>query len=623
MNARVAGEQFNFHRRNALVLHDSWRALDCAVARWVLAHAGSMLLAQVAAWASFAEGQGDSALPLRGSGAGHSYLPSWDDSAIADLAKQPMVGRAGALDDAPQTPFVLDGNAFYLRRNWCNERAVAMHLRARRQVASTTASLSDADLRLLFDNRWSDAESLQRGAVRQVLGKRLFVLTGGPGTGKTSTVLRMLLALSRAHGQANADHAPLICISAPTGKAAQRLGDALRAGGSQLHGLDAAFARYLPGVLAASVSTLHRLLGSRGRHGGFGHHADNRLPADIVVVDEASMMDLSLLRALLDALRDDAVLVLVGDAEQLASVASGSVMRDIVRALEHDGSNDLVRLQHSFRADTRLLPINDAVRCGDVEAFEQAWQYAADDGKATRQAVHTLAELAPRLRSWALRLHASLDRAGAFASINGNDDAALARVMGALREQQLLCALRETPFGAVAANALLEQLVRRELDAYRDALWYPGRAVMIVRNDPASGLFNGDVGLCLRTADDAGGESLQVWFEVSSAASDDSGTSAWRSFSPGGLPAHEGAFALTVHKSQGSEYQHVAVLLPADADNPLLSRQMLYTALSRAKQSVELWASPASVRRALETVLARNAQLTQRLLHTQHKLNPQ
>src|SRR3546814_7303593 len=152
----------------------------------------------------------------------------WNAADVAALAEQAMVGLASDQNDDPQTPFVLDGDAFYLRRNWCNERVVAAHLRARRQAVTGAPSLADAELRLLFDNRWSDAETLQREAVRRALGKRLFVLTGGPGTGKTRTVLRLLLALSRAHAQATAGQIPVICLSAPTGKAAQRLADAVR-----------------------------------------------------------------------------------------------------------------------------------------------------------------------------------------------------------------------------------------------------------------------------------------------------------------------------------------------------------------------------------------------------------
>src|SRR5690606_30488802 len=219
-----------------------------------------------------------------------------------------------------------------------------------------------------------------RAAVHQAPGRRLMVLTGGPGTGKTTTVLRMLLGLSREH---EARHGSLLQlrIAAPTGKAAQHLSGSLREGAERLCGGDPpvadAWQVHLDAVLGAESGTVHRLLGSRGRHGGFAFNAAEPLPADIVVVDEASMLDLGLLRALLNALREDAVLVLVGDADQLTSVGTGSIMMDIVRALETDPRGDLVRLAHCFRADITLVPINEAVRCGGMQAFETAVAAAA------------------------------------------------------------------------------------------------------------------------------------------------------------------------------------------------------------------------------------------------------
>jgi exodeoxyribonuclease V alpha subunit len=185
---------------------------------------------------------------------------------------------------------------------------------------------------------------------------------------------------------------------------------------------------------------------------------------------------------------------------------------------------------------------------------------------------------------------------------------AIERALAGLRRQQLLCALREGEFGAGQVNEVIEAQLRAGLDGYAEQVWYPGRAVMITRNDYASDLFNGDVGLCLRHCDIDGAERLQVWFEASPTAD-----VRVRGFAPGSLPALQGAFALTVHKSQGSEYGRVAVLLPPDASSPMLSRQMLYTALSRARQSVEIWGSQAATHAALLSPMWRSGQLRQRL----------
>lgn len=605
----------------------AWSSLDHAVARWVLAHGGALPLAMLAGWTSLAESQGDAALLLHAEGAQRLGMPWASDlpgrvQAWADDPGNSWVQHARA-DRAPGSPFVLDGDAFLLRRNFLHEVAVASLVRQRRAGQRTpSAPVTDADLLALFNGSWRDEEAPQRDAVRQAPGKRLFVLTGGPGTGKTTTVLRMLLAQVREHA-AHTGAAPVVRVAAPTGKAAQRLTEALRSGSQALcerppHRPDAAWqpvpAAWQPHLVAiatAESGTLHRLLGSRGGQGGFAHHRDHRLPADIVVVDEASMIDLSLLRALLEALRDDAVLVLVGDPDQLTSVGTGSVLADLVAALEPGNADDLVRLRHSFRADRALVPINDAVRDGDAAAFRVAWKAAAP--LVSRHAPVDRRTLDPVLAAWAARLERALAAGGAFHAVPHADEAVALRALRALQAQQLLCALREGPFGAADVNARVEHHLRRcdALATWGDGAWYPGRAVMVTRNDYASGLFNGDVGLCLRVQATDGREALRVAFEAPPRTTGNAPALRW--FDPDVLPAHEGAFALTVHKSQGSEYAHVALLLPPVAEHPLLVRQMLYTGLSRARHSVALWSGDAAIAACLGNALVRAGRLRQRI----------
>lgn len=603
---------------------EAWRALDRAVARWVVIHGGSSLLAVVAGWASLAEGHGDSALPLAGADSARHGMGALDPAARAALDAEPLVCVVGS-GQAPRAdaPFVIEHEHFYLRRNFCHEVAVAQQLNARRTGQLPAGQVSAADLAVLFHGATGAAVQAQRDAVAGVPGRRLFVLTGGPGTGKTTTVLRMLLMLLKDAAERGVP-APVIRLSAPTGKAAQRLSESLRDGAKGLREragapLLAAWQTHLDDALGADASTLHRLLGSRGRSGGFRYHADDRLPADIVVVDEASMVDLALLRALLDALRDDAALILVGDADQLTSVGTGSVLLDLVSALEADYAPELVRLQHSFRADQSLVPVNQAILRGDATAFAAAWQAAGT--RAIRHAVATTQDLRRVLGPWCRALQQSLQASGAYAAVPAaRDDLVLAALDG-LRARQLLCALRESEFGATAVNAIIERTLSSGLDDYAGALWYPGRAVMITRNDAAAGLFNGDVGICLLDTDG----QLRVWFEVTvaraAAASPGAPATAHntvrnrsvRAFAPGSLPEHQGAFAVTIHKSQGSEYGHVALLLPPDADNRILSRQLLYTGASRAREVVEVWGTAAALAVAITTPVVRAGGLQQRL----------
>lgn len=623
MNSHGAGEAFGFHWPAARAgLPEAWRDLDRAVWRWMLAHGGDPATALAAGWASHAEGEGHSALPLDAVDA--DGQPLLDADQRAALARSALVecrdgGASGTADAADGArPLVLEGGHLYLRRNHRAELAVATALRARRAAAQAPCRpLTDDDLRALFNGSWQDAEERQRAAVRQAPGRRLMVLTGGPGTGKTTTVLRMLLGLAREHAARYA-RAPQLRIAAPTGKAAQRLGESLRAGAAQLasgaQALGPEWQPHLQAVLACEPATVHRLLGSRGAGTRPAFHAGEPLPADIVVVDEASMLDLGLLRALLDALREDAVLVLVGDADQLTSVGTGAVMMDVVRAMEADGGEDLVRLAHCFRADATLVPINTAVRDGNAAGFTRA--FAAAGAAAARHPVPDAVALRRRLAAWARRLQGAFAAVGIADAVAADDGEALAARLGVLRRQQLLCALREGPFGATAAAAQIAARLRgwKALAPWAGNPWYPGRCVMVTRNDAAARLSNGDVGLCVVVAGDDGRPLLQVAFERATDAPADAPAAGVRLFDPHTLPPHEDAFALTVHKSQGSEYRHVALLLPPDPRSPLLVRQMLYTGLSRARASLELWALPDVAEKALSTALRRHGRLAERIL---------
>ena len=598
---------------------DAWRALDRAFFRWVRAHGGSDLLATVGAWTSLADGNGDTALPLHDATNRHG-MPRLSDADIAALRDESMVGngRGGGVK-----PFVLDADGrFYLWRNHRHEDVVAAAIR-RLRAASRTIAVVEDDLDALFHGRRDSAISPQREAVRRVGGRKLFVLTGGPGTGKTTTVLRMLLMLQRQ--QQRLSPTPLTMqLAAPTGKAAQRLLQALQRGKQDLVATnDAQQHPQIPlqsdwhGLLATvpdtEALTLHRLLGYNPHRNAFRHDARHPIAADVVVVDEASMVDLALLRSLLDALRPDATLILVGDPDQLTSVAAGSALMDLVSVMESGHAqdampDDIVRLRHSFRAEQSLATINESVRNGDRAALID--ELAAADHQAVQHAVADTSQLAIALRRWtdALVMREDVRPQLPNTGDDATQDAAHATVLAALdalAARQLLCALREGEFGAQTINALIERRLKRAWKIADAATWYSGRAIIVTRNDYATRLFNGDTGLCLADVDGR----LRVWF----ASVDNAGQPTARSFDPHALPAHDSAFAITIHKSQGSEYDHVAVLLPPDADHRILSRQLLYTGLSRAKHAVELWSTDIALEAALAQPVHRAGGLAARL----------
>lgn len=585
--------------------HPLWGATERAVARWVMVHGGSRNLALLAAWATYVDGRGDSALDLGADNAQHLGMTPLAQEALAALQAEPLVAVLGEEGETRRAPFVIDQGHFYLWRNLSHERALAEQLQRRCGPGQQVAPLASQDLAFLFNGAEDGRDEAQRLAVGAVRGTRLFVLTGGPGTGKTSTALRMLLMLAKERIGRGLG-APLIRLAAPSGKAAQRLGEAIAKGVAAM-GTAQSIPEDWRGAVAAlesaTTSTLHRLLGGYGSGDGFAHHADNPIAADIVVVDEASMASLAVWRYLLEALREETVLILLGDADQLTSVETGSVLLDLVCALERVASSNMVRLVEGFRATPELSAINNAILQGSLACFATAWRQATEKGMARRRQVHSLEELKQALRSWAALLRPWLQGCQNAA---GTPEA-VHHCLEGLRRFQLLCALREGPFGAKQANAQIAVQLRRYGGVAITERWYPGRAVMITCNDAQrSGLLNGDVGLCLP---DAQGR-LMVWFERPQS----SGLDDVVAFAPHRLPPHQGALAITIHKSQGSEYDHVAVLLPPEADNPILSRQLLYTAVSRAKRTVELWGSDAAIRQAIVTPIARQGRLETRLL---------
>lgn len=553
-----------------------------ALEAWALGRTGSPDLARAIGLAAAAEAEGHACVDL--------------SSAALDLGTlraHPWVG-----DGSRFTPLVLDsdGRCFFWR-NAEHEARIAQGIRMRLALhVDDDDPQVDADLALLFPPESRERARGQIDAVRASRAQAFFVLSGGPGTGKTTTVLRMLLLRQRA-AQRNG-RSLSIALAAPTGKAAQRLSQALRGEAERLRaGLGAAAADWDTALrtLPDSAQTLHRLLASRPREDRFGHDEHAPLPHDVVLVDEASMVDLGLMRALFDALRPGAALILVGDPDQLVSVSAGSVLADIVAAAEADSAcRHHVRLSEVWRAEGRIGEVFEAVRRGSADELTRC---LADPGYGVQlDALDTGRALLRQLDDWLQRPH--WEQLAALCADPESDPAA---VFTQLRQLQLLTALRTGAFGAEAINVWIDSCRRGQ----RGEPWYPGRPVLIRQNDHGRRLYNGDVGITL-----ARREGLVVAFE----STDEVGRAQHRELRPQELPAFEPAYALTIHKSQGSEYREVAIVLSPAADSRILSRQLLYTGVSRARSGIRIWGSPQALEAALGRVIARDGGLQQRLL---------
>ncbi|KRG68476.1 exodeoxyribonuclease V subunit alpha [Pseudoxanthomonas dokdonensis] len=511
------------------------------------------------------------------------------------------------------------GALVYLRRYREYERDLARQLqRIGRQQAS--ADVEAAALAPLFAQLFADPGDAAGGsletnrqarAAAAALNQHLLLITGGPGTGKTTTITRLLVLLL-AQARQQAQPAPRIALAAPTGRAAERMAQSVRAAvaGLQAKGVDPSLFTALP----ASGTTLHRLLGTMADSPRFRHDVDHPLPFDIVVVDEASMIDLPMMAKLVDAVPTGARLILLGDPDQLPSVEAGDVLSGILRAAG-DGSHLSRTDAGNLQALGGQVVSKAAISDEDVGRGFAGAHVHLQKGYRQHQALQ-LSALAGAVREGNCEHALSLLRGGDLSGVHFHEDVLdplLARRESLLAHWQaladagdpaqalaqanrlrLLTAVRDGPQGARGLNARIEELLqsgsaghpRSGTDAH-----FHGRLLLITENSYRHRLFNGDIGICLRDADGV----LAAWF------AGDAGP-APRAFHPAALPAHESAFAMTVHKSQGSEFDEVWLQLPARF-NRVLSRELIYTGLTRARQQLHLAASAG----ILEAALSRHA----------------
>jgi len=552
------------------------------------------------------------ALAVRGPRLGHVYvdLATIRDTATVDadeavdlstLAWPAVAGWVERLqrsalvavgeDGGADRPLRLVGTSLYLDRYWREEREVAADLQALGEapVDGVSHAVLAAGLARLFPG---DADERQRLAAAAAVQNRFAVVAGGPGTGKTTTVARIVALLAEQAAAASAPE-PLVALAAPTAVAAARLEEAVHEAAAGLDVEEGVRAQ----LLAMSASTLHRLLGWRpDSQSRFRHHRGNRLPHDIVIVDETSMVSLSQMARLLEAVRPQARLVLVGDPGQLTSIEAGAVLGDVVGPAA-DGAPTpgigagIVVLSRVHRYGGAIASVAEAIRRGDADATVEALAASPDEVTwlpVDADAHHALAPV----HDGAV--------AAARAVIDAARDGDARRALAALGSFRVLCAHRRGPYGVANWTDRIERWLAGEVDGFgAEGQWYVGRPLLVTENDYGLRLYNGDTGVVVATATGRVSAAFERRGDVIE-------------FSPTRLAAVDSVYAMTVHKSQGSQFDSAAVLLP-DPTSQILTRELLYTAVTRARERLILAGTEEAIRAAVARPVARASGLRWRL----------
>ena len=543
---------------------------------------------------------------------------------LAALGASDLVGHASS-----HRPLTLDHGQLYLTRNWVNEQTVATAINRRSEVVTSGQAEFKARLDALFPSSQTGmtqpSPDWQKIACALATQGRILIITGGPGTGKTFTVVRLLALL-----QGGDQDKLRILLAAPTGKAAARLTESIA---DAMASLPDSLRDRIP----SKAMTLHQLLGSRKHSRHFRYNQEQPLQADVVVVDEASMIDLEMMAALLNALPDSTRLVLVGDKDQLASVEAGSVLGDLCKNLNDPWYSPettkwikqftgeslepspqptgalaqqtvMLRTSKRFGEHSGIGQLARAINAGDQvavsniientqyedlhwlpkHALDAAVIKAIGVGKDTEASSDTQALPPPAVVTG---YHAYLKVMQSSKPKAGSNQAAWEdwchQVLRAFGSFQILCALREGPWGVKQVNEKIAQALRSAaLIDQEQQLWYGGRPVMMMRNDYELGIMNGDIGIALKLPDETGkldSETMKVVFRNADGS--------LRFVLPSRLSSVETVFAMTIHKSQGSEFGHVVLILPDAASNPIMTRELVYTGITRAKYKITVIAA--------------------------------
>jgi exodeoxyribonuclease V alpha subunit len=467
-------------------------------------------------------------------------------------------------------------SAYYLQKYYYYEQKIINEINKRTKKIENIDTNKLKELLNKYFPKNDNEIDYQKLSAATATTSLFSLITGGPGTGKTTTVAKILLILCEIYQDLK------IKIAAPTGKAAARLQESIT---SFKTNNKSDFLDLIPN----EVTTIHRLLGYIYGKTYFKHNKENQLDADIVVIDEASMIDIALMGKLLDALKEDTIFILLGDKDQLASVAPGSVLSDFcnfdnINSFSSDYSkfleeitdyknieqnqqsnkllDSIVELKKAYRykPSSQIAKIAPLINQGKAEESYKIFKENKDDTLK----LFNLSEMNEELKNLILNYYSVY--------LQEND---YSKMFEKFNRFRVLCAIRKTDLGVEKLNNYIENLLEKENLINTKKEFYHGKPIMIIENDYRLELFNGDIGLLIEENDEA-----KVYFPNANGS--------FRTFSPAILPNFETTYAMTIHKSQGSEFENVAIILP-DEPNPVLTRELIYTGVTRAKERVNLF----------------------------------